>query len=568
MCTHLCISMFMFCCLQRNSLFALSKSSLFICSFWVITTEKVKMGDGGNAFLKRHPLEIFPTEVWGIIFEKLKDPKDLASCSRASLTWNDILVEGKTTFLFPEVMSVIAAKKNISPFNFVANHPKCDIRNLRLVCLTWRAAIDNYVQCHPCHFQLEEPSPINDVNEDHHRFKVKSAVIFSTPESLDSFQRGLISYRGGNPFLSRHVILSDTNPDNIHNTNRMWAGFKNLLFLWGPQILYFEVIIHSEHYFFQIYQNIQESLCMMPNLRVLKLKPIEAMVRRELEVDWMRQLTETSPIPRLEHLEVFCARLIPTPMMNEALKNFPNIRCLLMEKEFGIRHEYYDYDAENLSLPKLRELVIPLVTANDLRTFERVTWPLETLKFVIYCKEAQTFPPNDVDEWLDITNILLCVSYTNPFGSTLKNLTLKLDGQNPWKAPMVRCSNVELNILHLQKLYIQMKSVQLENIEFVRNFNELKHLSIVMDSYQVGSCSTPESFFQSQREGEGNAELKFFSFMEHMNMYDSNVWELLPTLESLVFKLRPNVRLNTEFIKFRFKREEYNAKQSCSLFQK
>ncbi|CAL8128965.1 unnamed protein product [Orchesella dallaii] len=504
--------------------------------------------EGANVPAK-HPLEILP-------------PEDRTSCSKASITFNEILSLEKTTFLFPEVLPLLAAK-NIPPFNFLPKHSKCDIRNLRLVCRTWRTAIDNYIQHHPCHFQVEEASPTTPINH-HHGLKIKSATTFSHPEYLSSFHREVSSYTGENPFLSRHVILTDVNRGNVQNSNRLWSEFETLLSLWGSQIWYFEVVILSDHFFFQIYTNIEECLALMPNLKVLVLKSMEPMASRELEVDWLSDLVLVRPLTRLEHLEVFSARLLPTPVMNEALTKFSNVRCLQIDKDNGLRHEYYSYDAENLHLPNLKELSLPLITVNDLRTLEKVTWPLETLTLVVSCKEVQVDDgQGDLYLGLDITDILSCVF--NKFGERLKNFTIKLNGHNRWKAPIIQCANISLNLnmtpLLLEKLFVRMKCVQMKNIDFVLNFKELKQLSVILDSYQVDPSLRREKWLQLQKEGEVDAILKFFSYMEHMSMYESNLWELLPNLETLEIKLKANLRLSSKFTEHRFIREEYELFQ-------
>ncbi|CAL8078524.1 unnamed protein product [Orchesella dallaii] len=85
------------------------------------------------------------TEVWLNIFEKL-DAKDKITFSKTCGEWHDWVASKRTSFLFSEVLPVVALTSNL---------PVKELLNCRTICKSWSRDFNLLYAAHPSHFRLE-----------------------------------------------------------------------------------------------------------------------------------------------------------------------------------------------------------------------------------------------------------------------------------------------------------------------------------------------------------------------------------------------------------------------------
>lgn len=383
-----------------------------------------------------------------MILSSVTDNTTLKSCTLASNELSDLLQDRKTECLFEFVLPILFESENECMKNQL-------ILNLRLVCPTWRCAIDSFIQEHPSrkaycssYFETEEllTKSYNYVSDCYSRSRhVYGIKISPVNDSLSRFNELRSVVHQHNPFISRSVVLTIGMDLNIQDPHNYIMQVKKFAKEFGPHI-YFLTLTISQYFLFNLFSmtsNEEQFLNFFPNLRTLAVLPTEVEIlcidlRKRIENTLSKMTPKSYFLPHFEAISICTKKSDIPPIMNDYFlkpfmenkdlaqltrisvptwndlggKTFLNLKELTLNKlEVGWTY----YNLGNLKAPILEKLILHfnyyMVNVEDfhksLLRFRDSLWHVEVDWFGI-----------EVD--LNLKPVLLLV----PF---LKNLDGKLD---------------------------------------------------------------------------------------------------------------------------------------------
>lgn len=463
--------------------------------------------------------------MWNIIFGYVTDPIDLSNILLASPEgWDNLLKSSKVSFLMPSVLPVVSTYLD-----------KSSILSCRKVCRLWKSSVDTFLQRHPCIINLDgvhhdKEDPLHDPQEVCWQ---RSAKSFHSPEVIHEF---LISvdnlvhpYLGGNPLVTRAVIVGDHMRPQPEAHEEMWTAIRLLLGAFGSHIWHFRLLSTAQRSGPTYFNLIHECLSSLPNLRTLDLcipvKPGDIMSHQ------CEELIRSRGLPELDHLVTLKANYIPSVLLNPILDKYKS----RLEKVQLCTPQWFaqlcDYD-ESIPLENLDQLSIPLRFTLDIWKVERSHW-LRTVKSLSLDISFHNFySKSDLQKLFDMLE--------SEGGHVLQNLNLELSVsalQEKGKTCVDKMARLRLPLL--KKLRIHAKHVNFNTIDFILGAPGLRELTLHLQDSEPPPPPSSSSLQQKPGVGGAGDRPEVIKFAGHIeDMYDSNIWELMPKLEKLVIRIR------------------------------
>lgn len=235
-------------------------------------------------------------------------------------------------FLFPQVLDILGKQGSLRSRDnkgVVELHKiSKPLLKCRQVCKTWDKMIQNYIQLHPKHFNV-------DITTDGPEFDEAACVFFQerqTQAFLRTFQASHCS-PDRNPFVSRHVAIDDCAPSETSDSDTSDSeddDNENEIFLrcvtrvlekFGVHIYHLTIRFKTQVYSSTVYQLLQDWLSLTVNLRTFRLsfharhnRVENPYAQKKNHRAWDMEL---SPMPTLEHLMFLKVRNVPAPIFKE-----------------------------------------------------------------------------------------------------------------------------------------------------------------------------------------------------------------------------------------------------------
>ncbi|ODM88584.1 hypothetical protein Ocin01_18097 [Orchesella cincta] len=302
-----------------------------------VEAEVVPSGDDPQVGGKL-PVNIFPIEVWGLMFNNLTASSDLAACSNASPDFRNELKPKRTRFLFEQVLPILINNGTFSPENVFER-----LLELRTICRSWKAGVDNFLENHPCHQHsmlsdyctrasniYSSPSELTDC------LQLQHFTGFSSTEEITRCLTVLdeLPLHAPKPaFIGRTIVFTEGSWTN-QNILEFWAAAQRLLGMdgIGGSIWHCSILDMSPS---MLHPHLPLLLQLMPNLKILKLL-LKCAGRR------VQAVQNSSSLPELAALQVLRVRCCKPclPRGYQLVSCYPHVKKLELDFYKGERIEY------------------------------------------------------------------------------------------------------------------------------------------------------------------------------------------------------------------------------------
>ncbi|CAL8084113.1 unnamed protein product [Orchesella dallaii] len=449
------------------------------------------------------PLEIFSMEVWCHIFSFLP-AKDVVTCTHTTQAWSNFYMDERTVLLMQLAFPHISKYLN-----------KAEIAKCRQVCRSWRRGVDDLLQNHPLHYDIQLKS--NEV-----RVAPPTPGKTFTPSKVEELERFIGSWEYGrsNPLsvtrtLSYEEDARDSPNFNARVTYRQRVAVKGLLTVFGSEVWHCRLVFTEGDGPSDLYKRVRSYLILMPNLKTLSifyagghLPPNYVMAPS------LQQLVEDEPLPHLNNLVKLCIG-VGGPLEFSSLLTFTTLQKLYCANSFN----FLPLPVQKQSLNELEQLHAFIINPGDWYKLLNVRSPLKVLKLSIVASAR-------------LETVFRCV---DNFGETLKHFSLHINIERDVER---RISKL-LELPELETLKISAGRNKFCNIDFLLPCTSLKNLEMELN-VSVVSKRIREKMRRDTTSLD--AIVKFLWYEDAM--YESNIWELFPHLQ--------NLELNTALPKRKF----------------
>ncbi|ODM88585.1 hypothetical protein Ocin01_18098 [Orchesella cincta] len=462
-------------------------------------------------------LELFPIEVWGFILDNLEEPRDLASCSNASLLFRKELNPKRTEFLFEQVLPILIKKGSFSHETLFQQ-----LLNMRRVCPAWKTGVNSFLEDHPCHSHLRDfctrpkniytpPSTLFDCFQLSHRYSFSSWFGINR---CKTFIEGLSS--SSSFFLGRTILFDDSSNTELHS-RWFWNGVRDLLGKVGGEIWHCEI----RKMRIQVGGRLPSILKLMPNLKTLKVSFQTGGLEMEVDSEDEALLSPPSKqLPALPHLQVLSVKgwqpLLD--IVHQLLSSYTHVKRLEFD---SIDHLY-----ERSFYPNLESLAVPSISTE------------------LEMEQMRRFVVNSTPSVLHVSFVFPDYTKIRGFKGVVNTLQLK---PVPLKSLKWELKNIneEFPRLHIQhpfqlpdlKELVIDTGTKLElgfgKLDFLLPLKSLEKLTLIGRTYvSIGA----------EFSDEDTPFVINFLGMESQ-LYLSNIWQLFPKLDQVLLKIfnRPGV---------------------------
>ncbi|CAL8139106.1 unnamed protein product [Orchesella dallaii] len=469
------------------------------------------------------PEEILPLEVWGLILDNLRSPSDLINCNKVCKAWKKLLELKKTTFLMPQVFSILYKYlKTVEDYEVHEEDENEEekeetittILKMRLVSHGWKESVDRHHQNHPGLNEIgfKALTEYDDYKDNYKPFPLLPYHFGRETKSIAKLESFLVKGFSpeSNPFITRYVQYCDYLYDNRYQS-RLETAFKNMLEAFGSQIWTCELLLRTNANKSNL---VGSYLRLMPNLRSLQLR---FFLNNNSEKE-LNMLLQSEPPPRLEHLTKLEMNNVPFPLAVGVLENNGHLQKLSFKNEDGYNAELLPDYIANLQLPSLKQLAFPHFEKKFLN-FPAVSWPIKRLDLSV--GEAKL-----KDVFQDVSSTL---------SNTLEHFVLTCYN--------ISEKNEELKQIRLElpklKMF-QLETFELETIDFLQGCPDLQELQLAfrVPLKDKEDDEVPSSSSTTNEDEEDNSVIKFKDCISSMDQ--SNIWRILNKLQFI--KTKTNVK--------------------------
>ncbi|ODM97020.1 Lysine-specific demethylase 2B [Orchesella cincta] len=438
------------------------------------------------------PTDILPEEVWLVIFGHLKDTQDLLNCMRTCNTWNGWLDRKK--FLFPEVLGILSREMSM---------PKNEFLKLRKVCKKRKDDVDTHYEQEPRHLGCENQTQARKLQW---RNNGNDGICFSSSTQIQHFLN-VMNKHYENPFVGRSIFIKY----DYGNDQEFSIILMKLLAQFGKHIWYFYIM-----YEFQgivtiaplVEETVRDCLLFLPNVKKLYLDAnvpgCMLMINAVVVIERMKTFLGLNLWPANENLVSLSfggSYGVPSPLTwTIILKN----RDTLKNIDFGM-HKYHKYGSKLQNLEEVHQMI------NEMEDFKQLKYLPTTLKKLVLYKYLAA--AREDREHFDRRHFSfdLVFKALERFGKTLNEVYIDLKLSTGFFRSF---KTFKPNLPALEKLSICLNGP----LDPLLHFKSLKHLEIL--------------FYVSRSWAYSRIKV---SGLEN-RMYESNIWELMPALETLIIK--------------------------------
>ncbi|CAL8124051.1 unnamed protein product [Orchesella dallaii] len=442
------------------------------------------------------PFGIFDKEVLHKIFAHVTDPDDLKKCTQTCTKWKAWIEKEKhILLLFAEVIGHLKLPKN-------------DLLKCRQVCKGWKKCVDKAYEKNPLHRSYEYMSLSKQENWKH------DGIRFSESGQIEKFLDEMGSFTD-NPFPGRciEISYSFTNDEvkRPEPDDNFWPNAEKLLERFGQHVWYafitYDCGRNNDPFATNVEVNLRNCLAKLPNLKKLYLDPeIFSSVpylnidgtQRELGVrQRVMNYFRLNPLEPMKNLETLSLGYSSANYIH-----YEMLRCncsTLKRVDFG----KYVFN-HGFQFPNLEEANIRVETLNNLDQLD--CFPV-TMKKISIERAYRSRYRNDNPRHSPLSQFSFerVFRKLERFGKTLQLLELDVNLSPPPSAykPLLPA---------LERLTISVHGCA----DFLLELKNLKYLVMV-------------KYDSNQWEG---TRVKLHGFGN--KMYESNIWKLMPALETLV----------------------------------
>lgn len=340
------------------------------------------------------------------------------------------------------------------------------------------------------------------------------SLVIEDFEDASSYLKDMVSHPK-NPFLSRCIQINEDNDENP----RFWPTIIHILNKFGSEI--WKLGLCCSGSFPQATVFLRDILKQVPNVKMLRIEFHEAEAPANLTPDEIAEIdlelaeSPLPPLPNLQHLDWYMCG----PLYDVLL---PRYSDQLTQIEFTDDEFLSLYDSTvHGTFPCVKSLVVFVNEEEDLYKLMEFTSPLQTI--TILC--VQRFP------------LHLYLSVFQSFSSTLESFNIEFE-EDHWGE-----NELWENISNEKMEFPVLKSIRFENPDPDESLDALLLISpgpktLKFQTYTKNQLWEDDDDGQEQfrehqlplfEEMEGES-IQIHGYLE--NMFDSKIWERMPSLES------------------------------------
>ncbi|ODM91024.1 hypothetical protein Ocin01_15659 [Orchesella cincta] len=422
-------------------------------------------------------------EVWLNVFQKL-DESDKTAFFRADAKWNDWVASKRTLFLIPEVGPIL-----------LKTLPKTVSLQCRELCRSWTKELDHLVQTHSSHLCIySENDEVSTIP--------KQISGFYFADWFQKFHQDMKTHQG-NPFPGRTIDLDWYEPEEEMEEEELvrlcedyWLNATQFCEKYGAHVHDITIdTFDSCLTGMEMIGNVSRCLLYLPNLKKLHLSGIRNADGSNSIRDYFRMNT----LPQLANLETLEVKETDGTFLDVILSS-----CCLpskIKRLFLLSTYSMGYFEDVFNFVNLEVLEVDLYIQNlQQMADQELVPPLSKLYLKFLNKQVSA---------VHLFNAL------EPFSDSLTQFKMK----EPSKLVVPHAVDLErIKLPKLERLYIfKLKG----SVDFVLQLTSLTHLEIVKSKIE-----------QEHLDG---CLVKFYG--HEKRMYESNIWELLPSLQTLLSRV-------------------------------
>jgi len=376
------------------------------------------------------------------------------------------------------------------------------------------------------------------------------------------------------------VCRTPGNGSICKNLKRFRKSFRNLLQLYGRHIWHVEFVFRLNVYtgvaeaenskLKSLYLMIQRCLCLMPNLRTVKIFLDTDQLFRWIERKnpSLSELLVSNPLPKLEHLVALKVVQVPRALLSGLLEANSPVRSFSLETDSD-PSDCFPVRFTNIKLDALQEFAGTVIGREDFAALKSASWPaLKSLKVRL---------PN----FAEIGRICQTIS-KKKYGPRLKLLILSPPAAT-FEYNFNKVIKAKLDLPQLETLKVICPRFGdagngIYNVDFfLAGCTSLVKLELVMYVPEEPTSSTSSE----SEKNKGKSKVIRFKYENTKSLLESNIWTILPKLRrvQIVWKVYMEVsRRNQECAKkcgrwsgifddekYEFTREQYKALQQSKV---
>jgi len=365
-----------------------------------------------------------------------------------------------------------------------------------------------------------------------------------------------------NPFFSGYAAFIDLLSHDTAQVAQRRQLFTQIMKEFGPKIMHLRLSLNdaeSVEMSESIYMFVRSLLILTPNLVSLKFEHFLILNNRSYQdfeknsASSMSHFLKSNPLPALEklvHLNLFHLPFLLEYGLMSKYTNAKSLHCLSFPNEN--RQVYVDFIG-SMVLNGLHTLEFEPACRQDLTTLESLAWPLKSLKV------SPAFKIGDGQDWN-----FVCKSVSS-MSTTLEHFMIEQSFcRNKYITEIIE----KLELPRLKTFKMNVCNTILTNIDFLLpSCTSLTHLELrthlphipgKLDTNTYEDCwSLLECRRSTEQVNVGEQVIQFFEYVG--SMYESNIWKLLPKLETIEINVTIKTASSIEIGKrYRYKREVWS----------